>query len=157
MGTEFLIYGISPEWMVKHPELKNATVEEQYEIIHSGGGIVIHAHPFREEWYIPEIRLYPQYVDGVEGINATHSSHLSECHNNPEFDKLAVEYANKHKLPLTAGSDIHWTAMFGGGVAFKRRIKSIQDYCNAIVNGEDYVLTNGDVVYNRFGEVLYNL
>ncbi len=154
-GTEFLIYGITPEWMIEHPGLWNATVEEQYKLVHDAGGMVIHAHPYRDEWYIPEIRLYPDYVDGVEGINATHSSHLSGNHNNPEFDKLAIEYANKYKLPITAGSDIHSTFMFGGGVVFKRRINSIEDYCRAILSGEDYVLTNGDMVYNKYGEALY--
>lgn len=153
-GPEFLIYGVDAQWMIAHPEIKTATVEEQYRLIHEAGGMVIHAHPFREEWYIPEIRLYPDFVDGVEGVNATHSCHLSKSHNDPEYDTKAIAYAKEHKLPMTAGSDIHSIHLFGGGTAFKRRLTSIQDYCKAILSGEDYVLTNGDYVYDKFGNVL---
>lgn len=150
-GTEFLIYGVDVEWLIRHPEIKEASVKEQSELIHNAGGMVIHAHPFREEFYIPEIRLFPEYVDGVEGINATHSCHKSKNHNVPEYDDRAVEYANKHHLPITAGSDIHSTNLFGGGVAFKRRLSSIQDYCKAILSEEDYRLTNGDHIFDKFG------
>lgn len=150
-GTEFLVYGIDVDWLIEHPEIRTATIEEQFSLIHTGGGMVIHAHPFREEFYIPEIRLFPEYVDGVEGINATHSCHKSIHHNRPEFDDKAVQYARKHHLPMTAGSDIHSTYLFGGGVAFKRRLTSVQDFCQAILSGEDYVLTNGDYVFDKYG------
>lgn len=151
-GTEFLIYGVDPVWLIWHPEIKYATIAEQYEWIHEAGGLVIHAHPFREEPYIPEIRLFPQYVDGVEGINATHSNHLSRSHNDPLFDAKAIAYSHQYHLPLTAGSDVHSTNILGGGVAFKRKICDIQDYCQAIRSGEDYVLTNGDVWFDKNGE-----
>lgn len=152
-GTEFLIYGVTPAWMKEHPEIKEAGIEEQYRLISSAGGMVVHAHPYREEWYIPEIRLYPEYVDAVEGINATHSNHKSKSHNDPEFDKRAIAYANAHQLPMTAGSDIHSTNMFGGGVLFRKRLSSIQEYIELIKSG-DYLLTNGEVVYDRYGNVL---
>lgn len=153
-GTEFLIYGVDAAWMIAHPEIRTATVEEQYRLIHEAGGTVIHAHPYREEWYIPHVRLYPEYVDGAEGVNATHSNHLSKSHNDPEYDVKAIAYAKEHNLPMTAGSDVHGTDLFGGGVAFKRRMTSVRDYCNAILGGEDYVITNGDVVYDKKGNVL---
>ena len=62
-GTEFLIYGLSPEWMLAHPQLRGASVEEQFALVHEGGGLIIHAHPFREEYYIPRIRLFPEFVE----------------------------------------------------------------------------------------------
>lgn len=150
-GTEFLIYGVDGEWLIAHPEIKDATVEEQYRLIHEAGGMVIHAHPFREEWYIPKVRLFPEAVDGVEGINATHSNPLSISHNNPEYDTLAVAYAKKHRLPITAGSDIHDSRLFGGGVAFARKITSAKDYCRAVLGGEDYLLTNGVSWFDKNG------
>lgn len=150
-GTEFLIYGVDKAFMLSHPELKTASVEEQFKLVHEAGGMVIHAHPFREESYIPEIRLYPEYVDGVEGINATHSNSRSTAHNDGPFDQRAIAYAREHDLPMTAGSDIHTTALFGGGVAFRRKLKSIQDYIQAIRNGEDYVLTNGERWFAKDG------
>lgn len=153
-GTEFLVYGVDAAWLISHPEIKNATIEQQYAWIHEASGLVIHAHPFREEPYIPEIRLFPEYVDGVEGVNATHSSPLSQSHNNPSFDAKAIAYSQKHHLPITAGSDVHSSYIFGGGMAFKRKLQDIVDYCNAIRSGEDYVLTNGAVWYDKYGNVL---
>jgi hypothetical protein len=150
-ATEFLIYGVDKAWMRAHPELRNGTIEEQYRLVHEAGGMVVHAHPYREEDYIPEIRLFPQWVDAVEGINATHSNSKSMAHNDPAYDERAIAYAKEHKLPMTAGSDIHTTALFGGGVAFKRKLDSAQDYKKAILGGEDYVLTNGEKWYDKFG------
>lgn len=153
-GTEFLIYGLEKEWMKAHPEIRSASIEEQYKIVKQAGGMVIHAHPFREEWYIEKIRLFPKWVDGVEGINATHSNTLSRSHNNPEFDIKAVAYARENRLPMSAGSDQHTTAMFGGGVAFKNRLRDSQDFIRAIQNGEDYLLTNGQNWYDREGNLI---
>lgn len=154
-ATEFLIYGITPEWLKQHPEMKTAGIEEQYRLIHSAGGMVIHAHPFREDWYIPEVRLFPEYVDGVEGINAAHSNRKSRSHNDPAFDQRAIAYAHEHHFPMTAGSDVHSTDFYGGGIALKRRLKSISDFCQVILGGGDYVMTNGDSVFDNQGNFLY--
>lgn len=115
---------------------------------------MVHAHPYREAGYIPDVRLYPRWVDGVEGVNATHSNSKSRAHNDPEFDRRAIAYAGKHGLPLTAGSDAHGTMLFGGGVAFRRRLVSAQDYVQAVLCGEDYVLTNGEVWFDRSGNMI---
>ena len=153
-GTEFLIYGIDAEWMKEHPQLLTATVEEQYAMVHEAGGLVMHAHPYREEFYIPEIRLYPECVDGVEGVNATHSNPGSTAHNDPAFDLRAIAYAHLHNLPMSAGSDIHGTHLFGGGTAFRRRLTSAADYVQAILTGEDYVLTDGVKWYDKQGNAM---
>ena len=153
-GTEFLIYGLDKEWMLAHPEIKTATIEEQYRLVKEGGGMVIHAHPYREEWYIPEILLYPDYVDGVEGVNGTHSNSKSISHNNPDFDTRAIAYAKQHGKPITAGSDMHTTDLLGAGVAFKTRLNGIQDYIERIKSGKDYVVTNGETWYDCHGNVI---
>lgn len=153
-GTEFLIYNISPQWLIEHPQIREATLEEHLRMVRAAGGMVIHAHPFREEWYIPEIRLLPNLVDGVEGVNATHSNHKSTGHNRKEYDDRAIAYAREQSLPMTAGSDMHTTNLFGGGVAFRRRISSVEDYCRAIREDEDRILTNGDNVFDKFGNIM---
>ena len=94
-GTEFLVYGLDRAWLLAHPQIKDASIEEQYALVHEGGGIISHAHPFREEDYIPEIRLFPEYVDAVEGVNAMHSSRASDCHKNPLFNERALTYGKE--------------------------------------------------------------
>lgn len=153
-ATEFLIYGLTPEWMANHEELHDATIEEQLSIVHSGGGIVVHAHPFREEYYIPQIRLFPEYVDGVEGMNATHSSHLSKSHNNPEFDVKAIAYAKEHNFFMTAGSDVHTTQMLGGGMLTKEKLTSPTDFIKLVQSDEMYLLTDGDRIYDRYANLI---
>ncbi len=144
-GTEFLIYGLSKEWLLAHPEIRDCTIEEQFTLVHEGGGMVVHAHPFREEYYIPEVRLFPDYVDAVEAANATHSSPLSESHNDPVYDERALAYAREHDFPMTAGSDIHRTSLLFGGMAFPRRLADPQDFIRAVKGREPYQLLNGTV------------
>ncbi len=150
-GTEFLIYGISPDWLMVHPEIREADLETHLHMVRAAGGVAIHAHPYREERYIPEIRLFPDLVDGVEGINATHSCSRSISHNKKEYDDRAVAYAKAHGLPVSAGSDIHSTNLLGGGVAFSHRLDGIGDFCRAIRADEDRLLTNGDTWFDQRG------
>lgn len=153
-GTEFLIYGLTPEWLAAHPEIKEADVKEQYRLVKEGGGMVVHAHPFREEAYIPEVRLFPEFVDGVEGLNATHTNPLSLSHKSTVWDGQARVYAKEHGLPVTGGSDVHSTTIFGGGTAFPRKLADGQDFIKALRGGEDYVITDGVRWYAKDGRLL---
>ena len=140
-GTEFLVYGLDKEWLLQHPEIKDASIEEQYQLVKKDGGMVIHAHPYREASYIPEIRLYPEYVDGVEGLNASHKYREKRKEDGmPLYDIKAQEYAATYNLPVTGGSDIHCTSLLGGGMAFQRKLESISDYIQAVKNREGKVL-----------------
>ncbi len=141
-GTEFLVYGLDKEWLLTHPEIRDASVEEQFRLVHEGGGIVIHAHPFREEFYIPEVRLFPEYVDGVEGVNATHVKRTRK-EKKPEFNERALAYAAEHDFPITAGSDQHDTVMIYGGMVFPRKLENIHDFTRAVMNREAVRLLNG--------------
>ena len=142
-GTEFLIYGLDKNWLLVHPEIKNATIEEQYKLVHEGGGIVVHAHPYREEDYIKEVRLFPEYIDAVETINACHSNPTSKHHYGPEFDEKALAYANAHDFLMTAGSDMHFTELTGGGMAFAERLTDIDDFVKAVYTRRACILTDG--------------
>ena len=152
-GTEVLIYGLSPRWLMDHPEVEKMTITEHCAYARAAGAMVVHAHPFRERSYIPEVRLFPDSVDAVEAVNAAHSGPgLANPH--PEFDERALAYAREHDFPLTAGSDIHRSDLPGGGVAFPERLESVQDYCRRILSGKDYVLTNGIQVFDSHGDLL---
>lgn len=142
-GTEFLIYGLNKQWLLDHPQIRDCSIEEQYALVHADGGYVIHAHPFRVEPYIKEIRLFPEHVDAVEGINATHSSVNSNSHKNPLWNEQAMAYAKEHDLPVTAGSDQHKHAMIGGGMVFSRKMENIHDLIKAIHNQEAAELLDG--------------
>lgn len=135
-GTDFLIYGLDKEWLKKHPEIKEVTIKEQYELVHREGGMVIHAHPYREAAYIPEIRLFPEAVDGVEVLNASHYGRGLREDGRNMYDIQALEYAEKNNLPCTGGSDIHSTNLLYGGMAFERKLTDVKDYMRAVLARE---------------------
>ncbi len=151
-GTEFLIYGIEIDWMYDHPEIREASVAEQFDIIHSGGGIVVHAHPFREAFYIKEIRLFPEYVDAVEGVNAAHCP-WSGYDDNRSYNEKALNYAREIGKVITGGSDTHSTSLLGGGMAFERKLSDIHDFTRTVLNaGKDtYRVTDGRDVFDAYG------
>ena len=142
-----LIYGLDKQWLLSHPEIKDATIPEQFALVHESGGMVIHAHPYREEPYIDTIRLFPKFVDGVEVLNACHSNSYSPSHYNVAFDQKAATYAVGHHFPVTAGSDMHHTSLFGGGMAFHHPLNTIQDYISAVQKSETCLLTNGEQTF----------
>lgn len=143
-GMDFVICGLDKEWLLKHPEIREITVEDQYKLIHGAGGLVVHAHPYREASYIPEVVLYPDWIDGVEVYNASHYQwNVPEGDCRSIYDIKAEEYAAKYNKLRSGGSDAHSTNILYGGVAFDRRMEDVHDYIASFLRGEatpiDYV------------------
>lgn len=130
-GTDFLVYGLDKEWMLNHPEMEFFTIEQQYNAAKENRGMVIHAHPFRDRPYIPQIRLFPNFVDGVEVINSS---------NHSEENIQAFKYAKDYKLPITCGSDGHSFKVLGGGIGCEHELHSIHDYIHLIKSTQKIVL-----------------
>lgn len=123
-GSDFLTYGLDKEWLLKHPEVMELHPNDYFDLARSAGAYISHAHPFREDWYIDMIRLFPRKCDGVEIIN----SHRTQFEND-----MAKFYADKYGLPYTAGSDNHHANQARlSGIAFDRRITSESDFVNAL-------------------------
>ena len=153
-GTEVLVYGVTPQWLMDHPEIETMPLPEHCALVRSAGGLIVHAHPFREREYIPEIRLFPRDVCAVEAVNAGHSRPETK-ENVPEFDRRAIAYAKEHHFPVTAGSDIHCHGdIRGAGVAFAAPLENDLDYCRRILSHSDYVVTNGYLVFDNRGNLL---
>lgn len=153
-GAEFLICGITTEKMKQHPELWTATIPEQLEIVHEMGGMVIEAHPYREAWYIETVRLYPEYADGLEIINASHSNPHDGSRDKCIYDEKAIKLGRETGLPGTCGSDQHSVEPINGGILFPTRLASIEDYMDRILNKKDYILTNGRQYFTKEGDLL---
>ncbi|MCR5846915.1 MAG: PHP domain-containing protein [Lachnospiraceae bacterium] len=152
-GTEFLIWGLEPEWFINTPEIRVCDIKRQYELVHEAGGLVSQAHPYRVEPYIPEVRVFPEYADAIEAFNATHSSPMSVSHNNPDWNDMATELALKYNKPMTAGSDVHSTRIFGGGMAFKKRFNNSKEFCEAVLSG-DYIISDGVYWRDKNGKII---
>ena len=127
-GDEYLIYGLTKEYMKAHPEMEHWTRREQLEKVHAAGGAVIQAHPFRLRAYMDKIRLGELFADGAEVANAGNAQ--------PE-DARALRYARDLNLVMTAGSDNHHSpAPMLFGVELDRKLTSILDYVQIILNRE---------------------
>jgi hypothetical protein len=98
-GDDYLIYGLDKDWLLEHPEVRQWTRKEQHRALQAAGACVVHAHPFRQHDYIRELCLTPFLIDVVEAANAGNQDR--------RYDALALRYAEKIGLPLSAGSDIH--------------------------------------------------
>jgi predicted metal-dependent phosphoesterase TrpH len=132
-GTDFLTYGLDKEFLFDHPDILKWPLRQYLKTVRESGGFISHAHPFRQAFYISEIRLFPDEVDAVEVYNASHV--------NPGFNEQALAYAKKHGLLQTSGSDAHHEDMImGGGMAFSNRLSSINDFISTVRSGEGYRL-----------------
>ncbi|GHT91839.1 hypothetical protein FACS1894140_3040 [Spirochaetia bacterium] len=127
-GDDYLIYGLGREWLLEHPEAAHWSRRDQYRAVREAGGCVVQAHPFRQHYYIHQITLAPNLVDGVEAANAGN--------HDRSYDALAMRYAKKLGLPMTAGSDIHETGQLEAGDVFGvylgKKMETIADYVAAI-------------------------
>lgn len=93
---DLLLYGVEPDCIARSPEpLWALSLEELSEFTHRNGGVLIHAHPYRNG-STPED---PRYIDGVE-VNC-HPLYLK----NRQAEVTA--YAKEHGLIVTCGSDYH--------------------------------------------------
>jgi len=97
-GTDFLTYGLSKEWLLDNEGLDRMSITAYLDFVRREGAFVAHAHPFREDFYIPYLQLMPRQVDAVEIINA--------CRKDFENER-AAEYARNYGLAVLAGSDNH--------------------------------------------------
>ena len=128
-GADFLVYGLSKEWFLSHPEIMNMKQSDKLTFMRENGALIIQAHPFREAWYIDHIHLFPRHVDGVEIMNA----------NRPdEENNLAKIYCEHYGLIKFAGSDNHSASMQKKlfGVCFEEPICSIEDFIGKVKNGK---------------------
>ncbi len=127
-GPEFLTYGLGKDFLLSNPDMLSWPIEKYLKVVRENGGFVSQAHPYREAWYIREIRVFPEFVDAIEVRNASHT--------DPRFDERALELANKYLLYQTGGSDSHFADMLpGGGMVFDHELSTIEDFILAVKDG----------------------
>lgn len=128
--AHFLTYGLDKDWLLANPDLLSLDVLSYFDRVHTDGGYIVHAHPFREG--VDIVQLVPNHVNAVEVLNSG---------RRDEYNRHARNYANSFGLPQVAGSDIHSTGMKRlYGMSFRRRIRNAGDYMAAVLSGEGSML-----------------
>ncbi len=133
-GLEVLCYGVTPEILYAHPELRRHTLEDWDKIRKTYGVVIIQAHPFRNRQSIPVQKVLPhEFIDGIEIYNDG---------NNPEDNEKAAKYASENPgLILISGADTHsGKNACTGGIATDRRIKDEKDLAEILKSGTFDVL-----------------
>ena len=91
---DYLIYGMTEEFLRAHPDLMELPLEETSALVRKAGMILAQAHPFRNNMMVTS----PELLDGIE----THNAHTAPFRN-----ELAERWADNFSLIKTAGSDYH--------------------------------------------------
>lgn len=115
-GLEILAYGLTPEMLYRHPELRTHTIEAWNGVRNAYDILIIQAHPFRTRSYNHIIGVFPlSLIDGIEVQNSG---------NTLENDQRAHEFAAEHPdLILTSGADAHRQSHIPlGGIITQERI-----------------------------------
>ena len=131
-ANEYLVYGVTEEFLLAHPQLYNLQLAELYQLTKANGMLLYQAHPFRP--YIE--RADPKLLDGVEVFNGN-PRHQSQNH-------LALAFADTHGLLKISGSDFHQVVDLGiGGVVLRDRAASSQDLVEILAADQiEQLITN---------------
>ena len=126
-GSDFLTYGLPPEWLLAHPETITVEPMEYLKLVREAGACIVHAHPFREAPYIPFIKLVPDQIDAVEVYNGGNYAEI--------YNTRAAWYAENYGFLQTSGSDTHRMDDFTGGILTECLIRSTEDYPEMLRSG----------------------
>ena len=136
-GKEFLAYGFEPEFLLSRPFLRNADLNIWAQEIHSVGGFIAYAHPFRDRDYITNPDEVPDIsiVDGIEGYN--------RGNRDIENEKAIRVFGNEDTI-ITAGSDLHSTDFDSAyGIETQHRIRSNEELVKTLLERNFRVYLGG--------------
>lgn len=93
--VHYVIYGMTPEQLLKAPELYLLSQKELYEYCEQNGFVLVQAHPYRNDCTPQD----PAYLHGVE----------VSCHPlyKTTMSKEVFAFAKENGLFVTCGTDFH--------------------------------------------------
>lgn len=131
-GPELLTYGLDEQFLLDNPDIADVDYYEYIRRVTAAGGLLVHAHPYRRAWYIPDFTPDPKSVEAYEVYND---------HNKlPEYNRLAYEEAKANGLLMLAGSDAHTPdCVCGGAMRFSQPVHSMADVFAALRAGDGQI------------------
>lgn len=134
-GQEILCYGLTPEMLYDHPELRERSLELWYNTLSPLGVLIIQAHPFRYRGESNKTGLLPlEFIDGIEVYNFGNSDE-ENCLANDAFSE------NPHFI-VTSGADAHLPHVIcHAGIKTVSRIKTSSELVQ-VLRTSQYELIN---------------
>ncbi len=115
--NDYLVYGISKSWLYEHEGIHTTNIEYFSDLISNTDSLIVQAHPFR-------MGMRPQkspYIHGMEVYNG------NPRHNSK--NNKALNYAEKHNLIPTSGSDFHNPEDCArGGMMLRQPVSYIEEF-----------------------------
>ena len=141
-GKEVLVYGIDLDFLLANPDLTEIPLETFVARVHAAGGVVIHAHPFRQRSYI-DTSAEPRFdiVDGIEVYNAGNRA--------TDGDRKALAQSREIPGLVTCGSDLHNVTSFKlgqAGLVFSHRVQTGRAFVEALREGACAFLVEGSIL-----------
>ena len=119
--NDYLVYGITKAWLYEHKDILTTNIESFSHLISSTDAVIIQAHPFRKGM-APQ---NPSLIHGIEVYNG------NPRHNSENIK--AKQFAGKHNLIPTSGSDFHQREDCArGGMILKNPISHIEDFIQVL-------------------------
>ena len=132
-ATDFLVYGMTEEFLRSHPDLLACNIEELSGWVRTAGMRIYQAHPFRDRMVITS----PHHLDGIEVYNAQRR----ECSRND----MAELWAKRFHLPGIAGSDNHRDAADAvSGIETDEIIKNNDTLLKILASGQYRLIRGGE-------------
>ena len=127
-GNEYLLYGVTEEMLRSIPDMMDERLEHVRSALHSIGGLMYQAHPFRTYMQVKS----PKLIDGVEVFNANTSRFRNE---------IAMQWAEHYGLLRSSGSDTHGEEhIICGGIETTNPIKTREELIAALRSPETVLL-----------------
>ena len=122
--NDYLVYGVTDEFIFSHPELKDMDIEQFSSLAHENGMIIFQAHPFRNHMTVTP----PDLLDGIEAYNG------NRRHDSRNL--ISEAWADLHSMRKISGSDFHQTEdLATGGTFFTKEIEDEKQLINELMNG----------------------
>lgn len=125
-GTEndYLVYGVTDEFLFAHPELKDIDFKQFSTLCHENGMVVFQAHPFRNNMTVTR----PDMLDGIEVYNG------NRRHDSRNL--ISEAWADLHGMRKISGSDFHQMEdLATGGTFFTKEINDEKELIEELLNG----------------------
>lgn len=129
-------------------EIKSTEPLEVMEEIRDQDGMVIVPHPFdnlRGESFTPQ-KEHIKLIHKIEVFN-------SRCVKS-EFNRMAMEFASKHSLGLSAGSDAHFANELGKAGIDIGKGSSMEEGNIENINLRDIILKNQYMIFGQKSSVI---
>lgn len=126
--NDYLVYGITEEFLRKNHRLLNMKISEFSKIAKKNNFLIYQAHPFRVGMKVTN----PEYLNGVEVNNG--------CVRHNSNNKVAQIWAEENNLKMISGSDYHQIGDEAkGGIIVHKNITNNEDLLSAL-NENNYSL-----------------